>query len=309
MLKKRNTFRATFFLVISCLWVLLADIATAAERVTYHHFDALGSTVAASDEQGNVVWRETYQPYGERIQNQAAASSNTRWYTGHVQDSETGLVYAGARYYDPALGRFMAVDPKGFSESNLQSFNRFAYGNNNPYNYVDPDGRASFSVSGGVTASFSFGGWEAVYGRQVGIAISFPTSLTDPSVFDLGITVTSSAGGAAGPGVPKLRASVGPVLDSTASRGSVTDLEGRSTEVGLDLGAAGGHAEFDEKTGQLTGVGLHVAPGLGISTTGEATDVFSARRGMSQLTNEAARAADRVVDRIDRLVEPRPRIE
>ena len=46
-----------------------------AEKITYYHFDALGSPVAATDEQGNVVWRETYRPYGERIQNQSAAAS------------------------------------------------------------------------------------------------------------------------------------------------------------------------------------------------------------------------------------------
>jgi len=32
----------------------------------------------------------------------------------------------GARYYDPVIGRFMAVDPKGFDEKSLYSFNRYA---------------------------------------------------------------------------------------------------------------------------------------------------------------------------------------
>jgi RHS repeat-associated protein len=58
-----------------------------------------------------------------------------------VQDESTGLQYFGARYYDPAIGRFMGVDAVGFSESNLQSFNRFAYGNNNPYLFRDADGK------------------------------------------------------------------------------------------------------------------------------------------------------------------------
>jgi hypothetical protein len=37
----------------------------------------------------------------------------------------------------------MGVDPKNFSPGNLHSFNRYGYGNNNPYKYVDPDGRAT----------------------------------------------------------------------------------------------------------------------------------------------------------------------
>jgi RHS repeat-associated protein len=112
----------------------------ASETITYIHLDVLGSPVAATNGTGNVLWRETYQPYGERIRKEAASNSNNRWYTGHPQDPETGLVYAGARYYDPVIGRFMAVDPANFTEKNPHSFNRYAYGNNNPYRYVDPDG-------------------------------------------------------------------------------------------------------------------------------------------------------------------------
>jgi uncharacterized protein RhaS with RHS repeats len=44
-----------------------------------------------------------------------------------------------ARYYDPVIGRFYSNDPVGFS--NVHNFNRYAYANNNPYRYVDPDGR------------------------------------------------------------------------------------------------------------------------------------------------------------------------
>lgn len=114
----------------------------AVRRITYVHTDALGSPVAASDETGNVyVWKETYAPYGSRLQNQPNANPNTRWFTGHEQDKETGLIYAGARYYDPTLGRFLSPDPKGYAETSWHSFNRYAYGANNPYKYVDPDGR------------------------------------------------------------------------------------------------------------------------------------------------------------------------
>ena len=86
-------------------------ITHAAERITYIHTDALGSPTAATDQQGNIVWRETYEPYGERIKKEPASSTNARWHTGHVLDAETGLQYAGARYYDPVLGRFMGIDP------------------------------------------------------------------------------------------------------------------------------------------------------------------------------------------------------
>ncbi len=140
-------FRKTNWLKSVGLAALLAVLfpAHAAEKTTYFHFDALGSPVAASDQAGNVVWKEEYRPYGARIKQAPAAGSNTRWYTGHPHDDDTGLTYMGARFYDPVVGRFMATDPKGFTADNLHSFNRYAYANNNPYKFVDPDGREAFA--------------------------------------------------------------------------------------------------------------------------------------------------------------------
>jgi hypothetical protein len=46
---------------------ILAVLILYTEQITYFQRDALGSPVAATDEQGNTLWRKTYQPYGERI--------------------------------------------------------------------------------------------------------------------------------------------------------------------------------------------------------------------------------------------------
>ncbi len=112
--------------------------ATDAE-VTYYHNDLLGSPVAATDEAGEVIWREDYNPFGEKRE-APLEGENDVGYTGHQSDDDLGLVYMQARYYDPAIGRFYSNDPVGFREGSLQSFNRYAYGNNNSYRYVDPDG-------------------------------------------------------------------------------------------------------------------------------------------------------------------------
>jgi len=39
----------------------------------------------------------------------------------------------------------MGVDPKGFDEDNIHSFGRYTYANNNPYKFIDPDGRQAMS--------------------------------------------------------------------------------------------------------------------------------------------------------------------
>jgi RHS repeat-associated protein len=111
-----------------------------ANTVTYFHNDLLGSPTAATNQAGQVVWREAYHAYGERKKNDADSAPNKVWYTSRHQDEDTGLVYMGARYYEPAIGRFLSTDAVGFHETNIHSFNRYAYANNNPYKFVDPDG-------------------------------------------------------------------------------------------------------------------------------------------------------------------------
>lgn len=66
-------------------------------------------------------------------------------FTGKYLDDETGLYYFGARYYDPALGRFISPDPLYLGDperctGNTVSCNLFAYANNNPMAYIDPTG-------------------------------------------------------------------------------------------------------------------------------------------------------------------------
>lgn len=136
--------------VLSCVSVLAQDV------ITYYHTDVAGSPIAATDASGALVWREDYSPYGERLQKQSAASGDHQWFTGHHHDEQSGLTYAGARHYDPLLGRFMGVDPAAMDPANQFTFNRYAYANNNPYAFADPNGaevgaayRAIFLADGG----------------------------------------------------------------------------------------------------------------------------------------------------------------
>lgn len=63
-------------------------------------------------------------------------------YTSQELDSETGLYYYGARYYDPVLGRFISPDTIIQDPSNPQDLNRYSYVANNPVNYTDPTGHS-----------------------------------------------------------------------------------------------------------------------------------------------------------------------
>lgn len=68
-------------------------------------------------------------------------------FTGHERDDEAGinLMYAGARYKDPVIGRWTSVDPLASKYPSMSPYNYVA---NNPINAIDPDGRLVIFVNG-----------------------------------------------------------------------------------------------------------------------------------------------------------------
>ena len=138
-------FNKSFKAILLVTLLFLATAINAAQTVTYFHNDIAGTPLIATDASGNLVWKENYYPYGERL-NPETKRDNKLWFTGKPYDQDTGLTYLGARYYNPLLGRFMGVDPKGFDPENIHSFNRYTYANNNPYRYVDPDGHTPLDL-------------------------------------------------------------------------------------------------------------------------------------------------------------------
>lgn len=120
--------------------------AQAKDRISYFHSDISGSPIAATNDSGDLLWEETYKPYGERLNDSDSTNkgNNNSWFTGKQEEADLGLQYFGARWYHQASGRFISRDPAAVVdhvESNPMMFNRYAYANNNPYKYVDPDGR------------------------------------------------------------------------------------------------------------------------------------------------------------------------
>lgn len=152
------------------------------------HSDHLGSASVSTDSIGNTVWRESYTPFGEVIQDHIENRGHAG-FTGHIRDTATGLTYAHARYYNPVIGRFLANDPIGFAGGGPAYFNRYAYASNDPVNKWDADGRCTGSrltnadgtcASTGGNTNDTFGVAEGMLaGRIDGITLSDPVSGAD----------------------------------------------------------------------------------------------------------------------------------
>ncbi|MBI5603752.1 MAG: RHS repeat protein [Deltaproteobacteria bacterium] len=111
--------------------------------VYYYHKDGLGSVTELTNSGGNIAKAYRYNSFGE-IYSQSGSLTQPFTFTGREYDSESGLYYYRARYYDPSAGIFIGKDPIGFEGGDG---NLFRYVGNNPINDVDAMGLAIWICS------------------------------------------------------------------------------------------------------------------------------------------------------------------
>jgi RHS repeat-associated protein len=108
------------------------------ETIEYYGLDALGSVRVIFDQQGNVVDRMDYGPFGENLR--AAIKFPTQQFAQLTRDAESGSDYGEARNYFAGKGRFNTSDPIYDGLFYPQKWNRYSYGLNNPLSFIDPSG-------------------------------------------------------------------------------------------------------------------------------------------------------------------------
>ena len=121
--------------------IMMIDASTSSRY--YYHYDGLGSVVALSNNDGEIVETYSYDVFGTAIIRDASGSvisvssvANSYMFTGREYDSETGNYCYRARYYKPSIGRFLQTDPIGYKDST----NLYQYCMNNPVDLLDPYG-------------------------------------------------------------------------------------------------------------------------------------------------------------------------
>ncbi len=102
----------------------------------YYTYDGLGNVAALTDRLGETVSRYRYDAFGGLLTS-ATAPYNLYGPFGKEFDPTAGLVYFGARWYDPAVGRFTTLDPVQGSIADPITRNRYLLAKANPANYVD----------------------------------------------------------------------------------------------------------------------------------------------------------------------------
>lgn len=106
-------------------------------------YDPQGNVVQVIDSDAQIVATMAYDAYGNPLN---GSSTNPTPYgyggqAGYYTDSETGLILATYRYYDPQEGRWINRDPIGYAGG----MNLYRYCGNNPVNYLDPLGLYSWA--------------------------------------------------------------------------------------------------------------------------------------------------------------------
>jgi len=103
----------------------------------WYQYNAHGDVVALTDGTGHITRNYDYDPFGVQIGYNAGVDNNPYRYSGEYYDTESRYTFLRARYYDPAIGRFISEDPA------FDGNNWYIYCRNDPVNRIDPSGLAS----------------------------------------------------------------------------------------------------------------------------------------------------------------------
>jgi len=143
-------YRATSTDSVSTIWLfgrklVEIEVTAGSETRIYLHTDHLGSVVAATDEAGQIIWCGDNSAFGVATAD-AGLAPRTASYTGKDYDSEAGLYYFNARWYDAELGRFTTEDPA------RDDVNWYVYVRNAPLTGTDPSGLQEPDMGGSLSA-------------------------------------------------------------------------------------------------------------------------------------------------------------
>jgi RHS repeat-associated protein len=191
----------------------------------YVHADHLGSSTIITDEAGVVIENTTYSPFGEVL----TGSTVSRFdYEGKEYDPLVGDTDFHFRKYKSEWGLFTQPDTLLPNLYEPKELNRYSFEFNNPYRYVDPNGRWALEVQVGPSGGVGF----IAGGASGGVAISYSRE----SGFEFGLS------GSLDKGVGRFAGEIDVEAMYTHDAKNLNDLKGRSLKTGTEVfvGKGGG---------------------------------------------------------------------
>jgi len=140
--------------------------ASSSSNRLYPLSDGIGNIRFVTNYAGDEVKQYDYDPFGN-IRISTGTNDVNYQFSGEQTDSESGMSYLRARYYDPTTGRFITKDPLSGDVNRPQTQNPYAYALNNPNTYSDPSGK---TAQAGYTV---YGGYEGSALKYVGITCDY----------------------------------------------------------------------------------------------------------------------------------------
>lgn len=137
-----------------------------------------------------VVAAYEYEGFGQITQTQGTLVQ-PYGYTGREYDSETGLRFYRARYFDSSEGKFLQSDPLGFGGGDE---NLFSYSYENPFNFADPNGLSSIGYTSKISTddkkrkgvlpkiNYGIGSVLGTIGEMLGYVANAPLSQQPPNI-------------------------------------------------------------------------------------------------------------------------------
>ncbi len=215
---------------------------TSSGNIYYYHANALGSISMISNSSGTVIQTNVYDAFGS-IQS-GNTLSQPYAFTGREYDSETGLYYYRARYYDPLIGRFISKDPIGFAGG----INKYVYVGNSPVTYIDPLGL--LNLIGGVGGTLV-----GVTGAEgsVGVVVN-----TNGGLNNIGFTGSAGIGGGL---------NVSSDVYAGFVTGNISNVSGQTLNINLVAGPVS-VTVFTDKNGNVIGGTVGLGPGVPAGASG-----------------------------------------
>jgi RHS repeat-associated protein len=107
---------------------------------SFYGYDGHGNVRFLTNSAGAVTDTYQFDAFGNRISS-TGSTLNDFLFSQEQSDNFLNLYYLRARYYNPASGRFITMDPEAGNINDPGTLHKYLYTRNNPVNSTDPTGR------------------------------------------------------------------------------------------------------------------------------------------------------------------------